>query len=174
MIFGLIWASSLSIEGALLNPIQELSFNSGVYMFGIAVYCAIFSHTVYQIYSSAEENFYKMRILIKGTLLAWSNASPIYIFTLAIILDLLLMILDYKLLKREFPKLWLCKHICLNVAVFSLALVPSAFMTLIFCSSVVLFVLILDLYTHVKEFQKVRKNKTFKALDKSSMNSEIN
>ena len=160
LFLGATWASSLSLQGALLNPIQQLSLNSGLYMLGIGIYCAILSFTLYQLYISFADNFSMARALIKVSLLTWANVSPIYLFTLAIAVDCILIPISYRLLHREYPKVWAIKHYLLNVCLVLLAMFPSSLTTLLLVSILLVVVLTLDLATHLKEYRDPKQKVT--------------
>lgn len=91
-IFGATWAGCVSLQGALLNPIQSVNLNSGLYMVGIAVYCVIFGIAVYFFYKD-RNNMDKIRIFIKASLLSAANISPIYIFCSSILVDIVLLLI---------------------------------------------------------------------------------
>ena len=144
---GLIWASAVCIQGALLNPIQSLSSNSFFYMLGIALYCALLSHLIYLLFHSFLGYFYRLRALLKLSLLAVANISSVYIFTTAFLLDLVCIGLEYYSTKRYMRtgKIWAVRHVLLDLALGLLVLMPSSFLALVLASLFVLAVLILDI-----------------------------
>ena len=91
-IFGATWAGCVSLQGALLNPIQTVNLNSGFYMIGIAIYCVILALSLYFLYRD-RNNLDKMRIFIKASLLSAANISPIYIFCTTILVDVVLLVI---------------------------------------------------------------------------------
>lgn len=152
-IFGATFASCACIQGAFLNPFQSVTMNSGFYMIGIALYCIILASGLYSIYHG-RKNMFRIRIILKASLLAIANLSPIYIFSIGVVLDILLIIIEYNFSRvtRLYPKLWLTKNILSNIALSVLGLMPSAMISLIITSIIVVIILLMDFFTHMKEY----------------------
>lgn len=92
--FGMTFAGSLSVQGARLNPIQKMTVNSLFYLIGIVLYLAIFIEMIYMVYQD-KQNFYRVRIFLKATLLSIGHFNPIIVVSIAIILDILLVYLQF-------------------------------------------------------------------------------
>lgn len=149
-IFGATWAGCVSLQGALLNPIQTVNLNSGFYMLGIGLFCITFGISVYLVYRD-RNNVDKLRIWIKASLLAAANISPIYIFSTSILIDLVILIAQYHLTAvRPYPKIWLLKNILCNFALCFLIFLPSIMISLIIASFLVIMAIFLDIFTHGK------------------------
>lgn len=153
-IFGATWATCASFQGGLINPIQTVNVNSGLYMAGIAFYFIIFAICLYDLYKS-RKNMYLMRIFIKASLLAIANISPIYIFCSSVLIDLILIAIEYYFgtVNRMYPKVWVAKNILLDLALCVLTFMPSLLLTLIFASFLATVALLLDIFTHLKEYK---------------------
>lgn len=125
--------------------------NSGFYMIGIAMYCIIFAAGLYSIYHG-RKNMFRIRLIIKASLLAIANLSPIYIFSVSVVLDILLIVVEYNFSRvtRLYPKLWLTKNILCNMALSILGIMPSAMISLIMTSIIITIVLLVDVFTHIK------------------------
>lgn len=95
--FGMIYAGSLSLQGAIFNPIQKVSVNSLFYLLGILGYIVVFIEMVYSINKDKNE-LYKVRIFIKASLLSIGHLNPIIVVSVAIITDILLIVLQYVIL----------------------------------------------------------------------------
>lgn len=95
--FGMIYAGSLSLQGAIFNPIQKVSVNGLFYLLGILGYIVVFIEMVYSINKDKNE-LYKVRIFIKASLLSIGHLNPIIVVSVAIITDILLIILQYVIL----------------------------------------------------------------------------
>ena len=93
-VFGLTFAGCLSLQGAKFNPISQLTLNSVFYLIGIIAYLAIFIEILYSVHSN-RQNFYKIRIFLKATLLSLGHINPIIVVSMAIILDILLTVLQF-------------------------------------------------------------------------------
>ena len=150
-IFGVTWAGCVSLQGALLNPIQSVNLNSSLYMIGIALYCVTFAISVYFLYRDIN-NIDKVRIFVKASLLSAANISPIYIFCSSILVDIVLLLiqLNVAVYKKAFPKIWLIKNLLCNLALCFLVFMPSIMLSLIVASLLVTLAFALDMYTHGK------------------------
>lgn len=179
-IFGATWAGASCIQGALLNPFQTVTMNSGFYMIGIALYCVVVAGGLYNLYQG-RKNMFRLRIIIKASLLAIANISPIYIFSVSVVLDVVLLVLEYNFSRviRLYPKTWLAKNIMCNLALSVLGLVPSAMISLIIASVIISIVLLMDVFTHIKEYSdsslrnKMRRRKIETDNDSSSVDVNI-
>ena len=95
--FGMIYAGSLSLQGAIYNPIQKISVNGLFYLLGIMGYIAVFIEMIYSI-NKDKYQLYKVRIFIKSSLLSIGHVNPIIVVSVAIITDILLIVLQYVIL----------------------------------------------------------------------------
>lgn len=93
----MIYAGSLSLQGAIFNPIQNISVNGLFYILGILGYIIVFIEMVYSINKDKNE-LYKVRIFIKASLLSIGHLNPIIVVSVAIITDVLLIVLQYVIL----------------------------------------------------------------------------
>lgn len=93
-VFGLTFAGSLSLQGAKFNPINQLTVNSLFYLIGIVVYIGVFIQTIYSLHSN-RQNFHQIRTFFKATLLSLGHLNPIIVVSMAVILDLLLIVVQY-------------------------------------------------------------------------------
>jgi hypothetical protein len=92
--FGTTFAGSLSLQGARLNPIQKLTVNSLFYLIGIFLYLFVFIEMLYSVHNS-KQNFYRIRIFVKATLLSIGHLDPLILVSMSIILDILLVLLQF-------------------------------------------------------------------------------
>ena len=93
-IFGLILSGSLALQGAFYNPIKTVSLNSFFYIVGILSYVGIFLEIVYSIYKDIN-NFYKARVFLKASLLSIGHINPITVFSITLVIDVLLMLVQF-------------------------------------------------------------------------------
>lgn len=98
-VFGLAFAGCLSVQGAKFNPISQVTLNSVFYLIGIIVYLAIFIEILYSVHSN-RQNFYKIRIFLKATLLSLGHLNPIIVVSMSIILDILLTALQFVVIEK--------------------------------------------------------------------------
>lgn len=173
-IFGATWATCASFQGGLINPIQTVNVNSGLYMAGIGFYFIIFAICLYDLYRS-RKNIYLMRIFIKASLLSMANISPIYIFCSSVLVDIILIAVEYHFapVNRLYPKVWVAKNILLNLALCILTFLPSILLTLILSSFLAVVALLLDIFTHLREYKEAAKSKKFVPNNESELDVNI-
>jgi hypothetical protein len=92
-VFGVTFAGCASFQGAVINPIAALNVNSLFYIIGIMLYFSVVCECIYKISQSTALNFWKLRVLIKATLLSLSHLSPIYLLSSTVIVDLILIVI---------------------------------------------------------------------------------
>lgn len=83
--FGLTLAGSASIQGSLYNPVDYYSINGAFYMLGGVLYCVQLGVVVATI---SEGRSCYLRSFLKASFLSVAHISPIYICTLAVVVDL--------------------------------------------------------------------------------------
>ena len=150
-LFGVFSCGAASFYGALLNPIQEVSLNSVLYIIGIIVYLIAFIEAIYATTKSSP-NFYRIRVLLKASLLSFAKISPIYFFFAAIFVDLVGIVIEYQILKSHvvYLKIWVAKNIFCDIALCLLGFFPGTVLGIVLCSLFIGTVLILDCYVHAK------------------------
>lgn len=179
--FGLIFNSCASLEGALLNPIDRISVSSTFTVLGILCLLLSFSECLYAIKESPLYIF-KLRIWTKAVLLACCFNSPLYIFCAAIIADFLLMVIEYRITSehKENKKLWLANNCMCNFTLVILVIIHSHYVTLIFASLFVIGVVAIDIYIHYQQYlSETRKNrflpkKGYMLQEHSKIDDEVN
>ena len=114
--FGLTFAGSSSIQGALFNQLDQLDINGLFYILGTIVYEAMLFITIKLAYSLKSSLY--LRSFIKASILSLSHISPVYLCTLAVIIDVSILLITYKHLSENIthPKLWFVNGIICNVA----------------------------------------------------------
>lgn len=101
-VFGVTFAGCASLQGAIKNPVTSLNVNGIFYIIGILLYFSIVCECIYKITLDKTLNFWKIRVFIKATLLSLSHLSPIYLLSSTVVIDLVLVIVEYKLC--QYPK----------------------------------------------------------------------
>ena len=140
--FGLTFAGSLALQGALFNPIKKMTVNGLFYIIGVVIYFGIFIELLISLYN-AKEDFYKVRIFIKASLLSIGHMNPIIVVSISIITDFLLLILQYIIIEKDvaWSKFWMVNHILLNLCLATMFLLPNSWLSLIISMVIVLIVL---------------------------------
>lgn len=84
--FGLVFNGSACLQNAVYNPIQTLTVSAVFTVIGIVLFGGALLDCLHSLYRQPEQ-FYKLRVFIKALLLSLSHISPIYLFSAAILLD---------------------------------------------------------------------------------------
>ena len=95
-IFGCLFAGFASIQGAIYNPVSKLDGNTFFYLLGCSLYLVLLVQCLYSVLKKKKNNFWKVRVLIKATLLSLGHINPIFIVFIAFFFDILLAITEFK------------------------------------------------------------------------------
>ena len=182
-VMGTAIAGCLSVEGALLNPIEAITLGSISYIVGILLYVGLFIEIVYSIATQRNadslssvgkqkrrelekgmpDNLHKLRIFCKATLLALIHLNPLYFFIALFSLEISMIIVDFFIRHQEkqSPKLELTQHLLINVALGMILCVPDALLGLVVVSLLVAAVIVLDFVINWHEYGEmgVREDK---------------
>jgi hypothetical protein len=148
--FGATFAGCASLQGAVLNPITSLSVNGVFYIIGILIYFSVVCECIYKLNKDTMLNFWKIRILLKTTILSLSHYSPIYLLSAAVVTDLLLAAVEYRIAiyPKLHSKLWVFANVMVNVALLLLLLLSFAFLVVIIVSVCVAVIIIAEGIMH--------------------------
>ena len=149
--FGMTFAGSLAIQGAKFNPIQKNSVNGVFYLIGIVLYFAIFIEMLYSVHKN-KQNFYRVRIFAKATLLSIGHLNPIIIVSMSIILDIFLVVLQYIVVEHTvaWRKIWLVNHLLLDIALALTFFLPNSLLSLYGCMAIVGIVTLIEILLNFK------------------------
>lgn len=142
--FGITFAGCASLQGAILNPISNLNVNAAFYIIGILVFFLMIFECIYKNVRDHKLHFWKIRVVIKATMLSLSHFSPIYLLSSAIAIDFALAFVEYHI--NFYPKklafCWIFTNILINCSLAILVFMPSIQLSLIIVSILIVFVLI--------------------------------
>jgi len=149
--FELTFAGSLSLQGAKFNPIKQISLNAVFYLVGILVYLVVLIEMLYSVYNS-KQNFYKVRIFVKATLLSIGHLNPIIVVSVSIITDILLIILQYILTENTvaWGKIWLVNNMLLDVSLALMFVLPNSKISLFGAMTIIGIVTSMELLLNFK------------------------
>ena len=70
--------------------------------------------------------FWKIRVLVKATILSLAHFSPIYLLSMAVMTDLILIAVEYRFCRysQYFSRWWLFAHITINMGLIMLVFLP--------------------------------------------------
>lgn len=123
--FGLTFAGCSSLVGILYNPLSYFSISGCFYIIGTLVFIVQLYVTVKL--TKLENKSVYIRCFTKATILSICHISPIYICSLAVTIDISIIMLCYfkyssKLL---YPKSWLLRGILSNIALLLLYIIGT-------------------------------------------------
>ena len=156
-IFGATFAGLASLQGSILNPVLSISANSFFYILGILVYCAIFCENFFKIYRNHVVYFWRFRVLVKASILCLAHFSPIYLLTVAVMVDIILIAAEYRICRypQYFGRWWLFANIAANLALIMLVFLPVIELSLLLISLTLGMVIACEAVMHYRE---VRNN----------------
>ena len=162
--FGLFFAGCASLQGAIMNPISSLSVNSVFYIIGILVYFSMVCECIYRLSQDKALYFWKIRILMKATLLSMSHYSPIYLLASTVVIDLVLIIVEYQLnpYSKTYSKSWIFANVTCNLALVLLVFLPIIALTMVMVSACLFLVIVAEGFMH---YQETREKHIVKRLD---------
>lgn len=116
-IFGLTFAGCASLQGAIMNPLSSINVNGTFYIIGIFIYFGIVLDCYFSL--SQHRNLWKARVFIKATVLSLSHLNPVFCVSTLLIVDVVLIIYEYRSIRckpqliylNPKPKLWLANQL---------------------------------------------------------------
>ena len=140
-------------------------------MLGVGFDSLVLGFITYKMYRS-RHNFCMLRAFIKASLLGLATFSPIYIFFAAVFVDLICMVVEYCIghkYHNKYPKIWVAKHLALNLSLCLLVLDPEIKLTIILASVLIGLTVLADIVTHIQEYRQ--RGGDFEQLEISEKNS---
>ena len=110
-------------------------------MYGIVFSEAFASLIIYK-------RLYRIRVILKATLLAGASLNPLYLSLIAMIVDGLLLWVEYRLRKKYLvcPRNWLASNIFILSALVCFYFIPDSFITLAVVMILVILALACEFY----------------------------
>ena len=98
-VFGIVFAGTISFQGAILNPFETITVNGFFYILGIILLCVLAGECIKSLIKEKLKSFWKVRIILKAILLACAWIYPIIIVSATIVLDIFLSFVQFFLQK---------------------------------------------------------------------------
>ena len=89
--FGMVFAGFSSLLGAFINGTSQLKLNNIFYIVGILLFGVFLSEAFSNLVFS--HRLCRLRVALKATFLAGAGLNPLYLASVALIVDLILMII---------------------------------------------------------------------------------
>ena len=101
----------------------------------------------------------RFRVVLKASLLAGASLNPLYLSSIAIIVDIILLMVEYKLRNKQLicPITWLLSDLFIWLALLFYFFVPDSFLTLGFVIFYVVLALVSEGYIFYWERKLDRK-----------------
>lgn len=179
--FGAVFAGCASLQGAILNPISTLDSNAAFYIVGIVVFFIFVFECAYKLCRDYVRHFWKIRIMAKAILLSLAHFSPVYLLSTAVLIDCMLIFLEYKVVSypKEMRAYWIFSNVAANVSLCVLVFVPFYQITFIVVAALLLAIIAVEVAMHYFEtqpefaLQKAKDDeKDFDVDDKIIVNTE--
>ena len=134
----MIFAGCCSFIGSIVNKDSVITLNGCFYIFGILILSILIADSLYNLHSKGRIS--RLRIAVKASLLAGATSNPLYLITLAIVADFVLLILEYRMIANSYvcPKSWLMMNISAELALLSFFFVPDSLLTIGFTMAFIL------------------------------------
>ena len=151
-VFGCVFAGCASFQGSIMNPTNTLSVNGLFYITGTLLFAVALCETLYRLYDNHVAYFWRLRVFLKAAILSLAHFSPVYLLTVAVLVDLILLGIEHRLCRypQYFGKFWLFAHIAINFALIMLVFLPVIELALLTVSLVILMVLISEAIMHYR------------------------
>jgi hypothetical protein len=91
-----------------------------------------------------------LRLFVKATLLSAAHFNPIYIFAVALVLDVFLLVVEMRM-KSQFtvcPKLTIANHLLVNLALSIFFYMPDSLISIYISSAAITLVVLVEVYLH--------------------------
>jgi hypothetical protein len=142
---GLGLAAVICVQGAFLNPIDEFTVHSSFYLLGIILYVILVAEGFWSTFR-ARHNLFKLRVLVKVTLLSLLHLSPLYLFSAVLAFEIFFLYLQSRLTPRLHPNIWLTANILPNLALLTLVCFSQSLLSLYLASGLAAAALVCDLW----------------------------
>jgi hypothetical protein len=138
-----------------MNPIEFININGLFYILGIMLYVGAVCDCIYKVKQNKDLYFWKIRVLLKATLLSLSHFSPICLIAAAVAVDIGLIILEYHLTQypKQYPRLWIFANVMANFSLALLIFLPIIVLTFVLVSVIVVCVMIAEGIIHYLELR---------------------
>ena len=157
--FGLAFAGFCSLVGSLHNSTSVISVNGMFYIMGVLVMGALTTEAFYRVFT--EKDIGRARVICKAGLLAGATTNPIYLAAVAVVLDCILMVVEYKIRRDKLicRKAWMACQILAQLALITFYFVPDSLLTILLTILFAISVLPVDIYITCKEVDHYIRDK---------------
>lgn len=146
-----MFAGAVSLQGALFNPSDVLSINGLFYMLGAAIYILMLGVAAVLTWKGAGSG--PARSFLKASVLSVAHISPIYLASLAVCLDLVVVGGDFVKNRegKSYPRWWLVNNCLANLSLLSLYYFSSVKLALFVAVGLAFLVVLIEILLHIDE-----------------------
>lgn len=125
------------------------------YIMGIVLYVVALCEIIYRMNKDVKLHFWRVRIFVKATLLSLSHFSPIYLLSASVLIDLVLIIIEFKICQYppRFARWWIFANVTVNLALLLLIYLPVIQLSLYTITLLLVLVIAAEGVMHYKEMQ---------------------
>lgn len=147
----MVFASCASLQGSIINPYNIISINGVGYVLGIILYVITLGLCLNSL--QKDWSFILLRLFVKGTLLSIAHYNPIYIFAVAITMDMFLVFIEIKV-RFQFiinPFMFLTSQILVNFSLSIFFYLPDSLIAIYLSAAAVALVILIEIDLHYIE-----------------------
>jgi len=128
-----------------------LSINGIFYIVGVVAFGVAFSEAFASF--MIDKKISRVRVALKATLLAAAGLNPLYLAATAILLDAILIIVEYCMRKNNLasPKSWLISNLAALLSLATYFFIPDSLLTLYIVMALASFVILVEIYMFLCE-----------------------
>lgn len=152
--FSVVYYSSLSVQGAFYNYQQIITVNGVFYILGMLLFIYITIETFYSFIRNYKL-INKLRIFVKACLLSVAYLNPIYVSSVCVAFDIMLIIIHFYVVnnKNQLSKFFTITHILSTVSILFMIFISHSLISLFLTALSLLTCLALEIYIHYREYQ---------------------
>jgi len=92
-------------------------------------------------------------MVLKATFLAAAGLNPLYLASIALVVDIILILVEYNLRKKHLvcPRAWLVSNILMWAALISIFFIPDSYLTIGIVITLVILAFVFEIYQFCKE-----------------------
>lgn len=149
--FGMVFAGCASLQGSIMNPYNIISINGVGYVLGIILYVITLGLCLNSLHK--DWSFSLLRLFVKGTLLSIAHYNPIYIFAVALTMDMFLVFIELKVRYQSIinPSMFLISQILVNFSLSIFFYMPDSLIAIYLSAAAIALTVLIEIYLHYIE-----------------------
>lgn len=151
--FSVVYYSCLSVQGAFYNYQQIITVNGVFYILGMLLFIFVTIETFYSFIRN-KKRINKVRVYLKGCLLSLAYLNPIYVTSVCVAVDIVLIVLIFNVInsKNQLSRYLTISHILCTICIILMIFISHSLLSLLLTGISLLICLALEIYIHVREY----------------------